>query len=379
VSSIIYGGLDVHKESISAYLIKVDTGEVITEEVKNDRDKLVKAVKRWAKLGELQLCYEASSAGYVVKRWLDELKEHGECAVNCEVIAPSLIPKAPGDRVKTDKRDAKRLALLYKAGLLQPVRVPNQEEETVRALVRLMTSLTRDLTRGKNRATKYLRSLGNVYSEKTTWSERHRIWIASLPLGEIERLIVQTHLDSIDSLQSRKDELGKRLEQLAQGEAYWPRVQRLMSLRGIGVYSAMVLITEIGDAKRFGSAAQLMSYFGLVPGENSSGDKERRGRITKAGNSYARWILAEAAWNQRFRPGSSARLRKHWPTQPKEVVEIAKKAEQRLHKKYWKIAVRKDPRIAATAVAREMAGFVWALLTLDRDPSLARTQELAAV
>jgi transposase len=368
MSSIVYGGLDVHKQSISAYLVNVNTGEVVTEEVMNDREKLGRAVKRWAKLGEVRLCYEASSAGYVVQRWVDEIRKHGEHAVSCEVIAPSLIPKAPGDRVKTDRRDAKRLALLYKAGLLQPVRVPNQEEETVRALVRLMTSLTRDLTRSKNRVTKYLRSLGHVYGEKTTWSEKHRAWIASLPLGEIERLIVQTHLDSIDSLQSRKDELGKRLEQLARAEIYWPKVQALLSLRGIGLYSAMVLLTEIGDAKRFGSAAQLMSYFGLVPGESSSGEKERRGRITKVGNSHARWIL----------PGSSARLRKHWPSQPKEVVEIAKKAERRLHQKYWKIAVRKDPRIAATAVAREMAGFVWALLTLERAPSLETAREVVA-
>jgi transposase len=246
MSSIVYGGLDVHKQSISVYLIKVATGEVVSEEVLNDRAKLVRAVKRWAKLGELRLCYEASSAGYVVKRWLDELgdqpKEQGGHAISCEVIAPSLIPKAPGDRVKTDKRDAKRLALLYKAGLLQPVRVPSPEEETVRALVRLMTSLTRDLTRAKNRATKYLRSLGYVYGEngeKTTWSERHRAWIASLPLGEVERLIVQTHLDSLDGLQGQKDELEKRLERIARTEAYWPKVQALSSLRGIGLYSAL--------------------------------------------------------------------------------------------------------------------------------------------
>lgn len=374
MTSIVYGGLDVHKQSISAYLINTVTGEVQSEEVMNDRAKLVRAVKRWAKLGEVRLCYEASSAGYVLKRWLDDL---GEPGISCEVIAPSLIPKASGDRVKTDKRDAKRLALLYKAGLLQPVRVPSPEEETVRSLVRLMTSLTRDLTRAKNRVTKYLRSLGFVYAEKTTWSERHRNWIVSLPLGEIERLIVQTNLDSLDALERQRDELEKRLEQLARAETYWPKVQALLSLRGIGLYSAMVLLTEIGDARRFGSPTQLMSYLGLVPSERSSGDKERRGGITKAGNSHARWILAEAAWNQRFKPGTSRRLKKHWPTQPKEVVEIAKKAERRLHHKYWKIALRKDSPIAATAVAREMAGFVWALLTLE--PSPEPTRALATV
>lgn len=376
MSSIVYGGLDVHKQSISAHLIDVETGEVLSEEVANDQAKLVKAVKRWSKLGELRLCYEASAAGYVIKRWLDEL------GVGCEVIAPSLIPKAPGDRVKTDRRDARRLALLYKAGLLQPVRVPNQEEETVRALVRLLGSLTGDMTRQKNRVIKYLRSLGQVYPEKSTWTEKHRAWIASLPLGSVERLIVETHLDSLDSLKSRRDELERRVEQIARTEAYWSGVQALLSLRGIGLYSAMVLLTEIGDARRFASPSKLMDYFGLVPREDSTGKSQHRGPITKAGNRHARWILGEAAWNQRFKPGTSRRLRQHWKSQSPKVVEIAKKAERRLHDKYWKIAVRKDPRIAATAVAREMVGFVWALLTqaeVSADSQAAAVQAEAVV
>ncbi len=386
MGSIVYGGLDVHKQSITVELIVSDTGEVLREEVANDRERFLKAARRWAKLGEVRLCYEASAAGYVLKRWVDELDAQlrkqagrggeggqegkqeggqGETAISCEVIAPSLIPKAPGDRVKTDRRDAHRLARLYQKGLLQAVRVPSKEEETVRALVRLITSLTQDTTRVKNRVTKYLRSLGLVYPLKGTWTEKHRAWISELPLGVIERLVVETHLDSLDSLLGRKAELEKRLESIARTEAYWPRVERLRSLRGIELYSAMVLLSEIGDARRFGNPAQLMSYFGLVPSEDSTGEKRVRGPITKAGNSRARWILGEAGWNARFRPGTSRRLKKHWATQPEKVVEIAKKAERRLHDKYWKIAVRKDPRIAATAVAREMAGFVWALLTLE--------------
>jgi transposase len=369
MASIIYGGLDVHQKSIQVELLDRDTGEVLREEVVNERDRFVKAVRRWQKKlgGELRLCYEASQAGFVIKRWLDDLEGQGEHAITCEVIAPSLIPKSPGDRVKTDKRDAHRLVTLYQAGLLQPVRVPSQEEETVRALVRLMTSLTTDLTREKNRVGKYLRSLGQVYPEKTTWNDKHRAWIASLPLGVLERLVVETHLDTVDSLKSRRAQLERKLEEIARTEVYWPRVQRLMSLRGIGLYSAMVLLTEIGDCRRFGKPSQLMSYFGLVPMEASSGERQRRGSITKAGNSRARWILGEAAWNARYQPGKSKRLRKHWASQPSAVVEIAKKAERRLHDKYWKIAVRKDPRIAATAVAREMVGFVWSLLTLEAD------------
>ncbi len=371
MASIVYGGLDVHKASITVELIVSDTGEVLREEVMNDRERFLRAARRWTKLGEVRLCYEASAAGYVLKRWVDELdaqlRKPGATGIGCEVIAPSLVPKAPGDRVKTDRRDAHRLATLYRGGQLHSVRVPSQEEETVRALVRLITSLTQDATRVKNRLTKYLRSLGLVYPLKGTWTEKHRLWISELPLGAIERLVVDSHLDALDDLTRRKAALEKSLEVIARSEAYWPRVQRLRSLRGIELYSAMVLLTEIGDARRFGSPRQLMSYFGLVPSEDSSGEKRVRGPITKAGNSRARWILGEAGWNARFRVGTSRRLKKHWQTQPDKVVAIAKKAERRLHDKYWKIAVRKDPRIAATAVAREMAGFVWALLTLDLD------------
>src|SRR5512146_1305979 len=158
--SIIYGGLDVHKRSVSVYLLNTSTGEVVQDEVANDHDRLLSAAKRWARLGEVRLCYEASGAGFVIKRWLCEI------GVHCEVIAPSLIPKAPGERVKTDKRDARKLATLYRAGLLQPVRMPGKEEETVRALVRLREQIGADLTRGKNRLLKYWRTLGHDYSDR---------------------------------------------------------------------------------------------------------------------------------------------------------------------------------------------------------------------
>ena len=364
MASIVYGGLDVHKQSIKVELIVSDTGEVVREELANDKARFFKAVRRWQeRLGEVRLCYEASSAGYVLKRWADEM------GVACEVIAPSLVPKRPGNRVKTDKGDAHLLATNLRSGMLQAVRVPTQEEESVRAVVRLLTSLTQDITRTKNRLTGYLRVLGQVYPLKTTWTEKHRAWIRDLVLDEFQRLVVDTHLDSLDALAERRQGLTKRLEQIARSEAYWPKVQRLLSLLGIGLYSAMLLVCEIGDARRFGRAGELMSYFGLVPSEDSSGEKTSRGPITKTGNSRARWILGEAAWNARYKPGTSRRLKRHWQTQPEEVVAIARKAERRLHDKYWKISLRKDPRIAATAVAREMTGFVWALLTLEDQPA----------
>jgi transposase len=333
---------------------------VINEQLPNDRAKVLKAVRRWReKLGELRLCYEASGAGFVLKRWLDEI------GVHCEVVAPSLVPKGPGERVKTDRRDARRLATTYRAGLLQTVRVPSPEEETVRAVVRLRDELTRDMTRAKNRALKYLGSLGCYYREGRNWTQQHRAWLAKLPLEPIQRLVLETHLAQLDSLVERRQGVDRRIAEIAESAPYRVKVQRLMSLKGIGLYTAMVILTEVGDARRFPKAPHLMSYFGLVPREASSGPKRQTGSITKAGNSRVRWVLTEAAWNQMRRVGSCARLKKHWQTQPDEVVAIAKKAERRLHDKFWKVANRKERRTAAIAVARELSGFIWALLTLS--------------
>jgi transposase len=355
MSSVVYGGLDVHKETIVAYLLNRETGEVVEQTVHNDRTRLVRAVRRWQEMGDLRLCYEASSAGYVVKRWLDSE------GVACEVIAPSKTMRASGERVKTDRRDAQKLARLYAAGLLTTVRTPTEEEECVRAVVRLRGEVTCDITRLKNRIVKHLSRLGIRYGDGKNWTQKHRRWLMRLSLEPGEALILRMHLDTLGHLEVQHDEIAREIEELAETAPYRDGVQRLLCLRGIGVYSAMVLLTEIGDIQRFAGAPQLMSYLGLVPSERSSGERRRVGSITKTGNGRARWVLGQAAWNQTHRPGSE-RLRKHWKSQPLELVAIGRKAEKRLHHKFWKIAMRKDRRTAATAVAREMAGFVWAIL-----------------
>ena len=357
--SIIYGGLDVHKSSISVCLLHSGTGEIISQQLPNDQQHVLRAARGWAKLGEARLCYEASGAGFVLQRWLQA------AGLQCEVIAPSLVPKAPGDRVKTDKRDARKLATLYRAGLLQAVRVPGVAEETVRAVVRLRGQLTVDGTRVKNRLHKYLRTLGHIYPEKGYWTVKHRAWIAHLPLDALQGLIVRTHLDELDTLLGQRTAVERRIEELACAEPYRQGVGRLLSLRGIGLLTAMVLLTEIGDARRFAGAPQLMAYLGLVPRKSSSGESRHTGPITKAGNHHVRRVLVEAAWNQMSQPGRCVRLRQHWQQQPPEVVAIAKKAQRRLHDKFWKVTLRKDSKTAAVAVARELVGFVWALLTLE--------------
>jgi transposase len=359
MASIVYGGLDTHKEMIEAYLVCPETGEVLTERVRHDRQAVTRAVRRWRQLGTLKLCYEASGGGFVLQRWLAGL------GVECVVVAPSLIPKAPGNRVKTDRRDAKALALLHRGELLTPVHVPTVDQEAVRALVRLRHGLTQDLVRTKNRIHKQLRRLGCVYPGKTAWTKAHRHWLAQVELPLLERVIVETHLGVLDELTRRRQTIDQRLGLLAQAEPYRQQVDRLVCLRGVQRLTALVLVTELGDVRRFGRAGEVMSYAGLVPREASSGEHRRRGSITKAGNRSLRWVLGEAAWNQVRRPGTSSRLARARRGQPLEVVELAKRAEERLHRKFWGIALRKDRRTAATAVARELAGFVWGLLRLD--------------
>jgi len=356
MSSVVYGGLDVHRDTIAAFLFNRDTGEVVEKTFANERRGLLRQVRRWQKMGELSLCYEASGAGYVIKRWLE--KE----GVACDVVAPSKTPRAPGDRIKTDRRDARRLAQLHAAGLLTRVRVPSEEEERVRAVVRLRNELTQDMTRAKNRVVKHLSRLGIKYQDGQNWTQKHRRWLMGLTLPAGEELILRVHLDTLNHLEVQREEIDRQIEIFSEEEPYRDGVGRLMCLRGIQLYSAMVLLTEIGDIRRFAGAPQLMSYVGLVPSEQSSGEHRRRGATTKAGNPHARWILGQAAWNQ-TRPPGTKRLRDHWQTQPLELVAIGRKAEQRLNRKFWKIAVRKDRRTAATAVAREMAGFVWAILS----------------
>lgn len=359
MSSMVYGGLDVHKESITACLICEDTGEVLLDQLSNDRALVLKAVRKWSKLGELRLCYEASGAGFVIKRWLDSV------GVSCVVLAPSLIPKAPGNRVKTDKRDAKQLATLYRAGLLQEVRVPSREEEDVRAMVRLREDVTKDIVRAKNRALKYVRTLGYVFLEGNTWTQKHWQWLRSLPLESLQGSILRSYLDEVEHCLERQREIDGQIERLANAEPYRSKVQKLLCLKGIGLYSAMVLLSEIGDCRRFASPGQLMSYVGLVPTERSSGERRCTGSITKAGNSHVRWILIEASWHQMSKPGACKRVREQRRTQSREVAQIAEKAEKRLHHKFWKIANRKERQTAVTAVAREMAGFIWAILNED--------------
>lgn len=353
-------GLDVHKKDIVVAMLAPGAVEAVTWTVANEPRavrRLAKKLKRQAP-GAIRSAYEAGPCGYVLKRQL-EAEE-----VACAVVAPSLIPFAPGDRIKTDRRDARKLAELLRAGLLSEVHPPSEEDEAVRDLCRCREDVQQDLTRSRHRLGKFLLRKGLRYGLGRAWTQRHRRWLWSLELEHrAAQATLQEYLLSIEQLEVRLRELDATIGEIAESEPYCERVGWLRCFRGIDTLSAMVILAELHDFRRFTSARQLMSYLGLVPSEHSSGESIHRGSITKTGNRRVRRILIEAAWHYRHPPRVGVALRKRREGQPAQVIAMADRAMRRLHRRYWKLlSTNKPPQKVVTAVARELAGVVWAAL-----------------
>ena len=360
--SIIYLGMDVHKESITIAVLP-DGAKTPTrlDRLPNDLPKLKKWLDRVARDGELRACYEASGAGYVLHRALEEW------GYACEVIAPSLIPKRPGVQRKHDKRDSADLARLYRAGELTTVRIPSETDERVRDVVRCRETFQREILKSRHYILKFLARRGFVFREGTNWCTPHLKWLQHLttggsPLAPHDRLVFREYHALLLYKLQRRDELDRQIEQLALLPAIAPMVSRLQCFRGISLHSAMVLATEIVDWRRFQRPAQLACYLGLVSREDSSGDRTRLGSITKAGNSHCRHVLVQAAWSYRHRPQTSVDLKRRQQGQPPSVITHAWKAQQRLHQRFNHLSYRKRPQIAAVAVARELVGFLWSVM-----------------
>ena len=292
---------------------------------------------------------------------------------HCDVIAPSLIPTKPGQQRKHDKYDAAQLARLYRAGELTTIRIPSEAEERVRDLVRCRETLQREVLRSRHFILKFLARRGFVYREGTNWSAAHYNWLrrlaaASSPLVAEDQEVFGEYLALLEYKLSRREALDHRVAELALSPALAPAVNRLQCFRGIQCHIAMVLTTEIGDWRRFESPRQLMAYLGLVPKERSSGDRERRGSLTKAGNSHCRHVLVQAAWAYRFQPKVGLALKARQRGQSAIVIAHAWKAQHRLHTFYRRLAFRTKPQIAVVAVARELVGFLWAVMQ-EQEPS----------
>lgn len=360
-SSIIWIGMDVHKDTVMVAVFRGDAREAeVVQQLPNDLRKLRRFFQRWQARGEIRACYEASGAGYVLHR---ELTGWG---LHCDVVAPSLTPVRPGEQRKHDRRDAIQLGRLYRAGELVTIRIPTPAEERVRDLVRCRQCFQREILRSRHYILKFLRRRGFIFREGSPWRRKHRRWLESLlheeKLAPEDRAVFGEYLALLDYKISRRDDLDEQIARIAFSTSYRPLVERLCSFRGISTLAAMTLATEIGDWRRFERPGQLMAYLGLVPKEHSSGDRDRKGPITKAGNSRCRHVLVQAAWRYRLRPAMGVDLKKRQKGQPPRVIAHAWKAQHRLYKLYHRIANRKSSQIAVVAVARELVGFLWAVM-----------------
>ena len=365
MKSIAYVGIDVHKDSVSVLMLPEEGNDPILERrLENDSLKVKKFFVKWSESYEMHCCYEASGCGYVLHRWLKDI------GVACDVVAPSLIPRRPGDKVKTDRRDALKLARLYRAGELTAVHIPSEEDESVRSLVRCRETMLREVNRSKHYILKFLCARGFIYRDGSHWTQKHWRWLRGLRFEGPDGIVWSEYIYLLEYKLSRLEELDRQIEEIAFSDAYKEAVGLLRCFRGIDVGSAMVIVSEVQDFRRFAGPGKLMSFLGLAPGQDSSGPSSRNCGITKSGNSRCRRVLLEAAWHYRHKAALSAALKKRQAGQPTEAIAHSWKAQHRLHKKFWKLASRMDRRKAAVAVARELVGFIWAVMVSSPEVSL---------
>jgi transposase len=317
------------------------------------------------------MCYEAGPNGFALMRRIESM---GPVVV--EVVAPSLTPRRSGQRVKTDPIDAKKLAHFYRADELRAIAIPNEESEAARDLVRTYHRIGEEATRKRHHILKFLTRRGRIYREGTHWTGKHRVWLRKQEFEFwADRASFEELLSGLRELEDRRDRLAHALERLAQEDARALEVGALRCFRGIDTVMALTLVTEIFNVERFSHPREVMNYFGLTPSLFQTGGKESRGAITKAGNRYARWALGQVAKHYRHRPHVGVGLKRRRRGQPVWAIEIADRAHHRLHKRYWALLLRGMPfPKATTAVARELAAFVWEALLESRH----RSREQAA-
>jgi transposase len=354
-----YVGIDAHKKDLFVAMLIGTQPTPVTWQLANEPQavrRLVRKLEREAP-GAVRVCYEAGACGYALQRQLTTSR------VSCDVVAPALIPRKPGERVKTNRRDARKLVELGRAGLLTAVPPPTPEDEAVRDLARARDDAREDLQRCRHRLGKLLLRRGLHYAGHN-WTRAHRQWIDSLEWAHVaERAVIDDYLLAIDHTEARVRELDARLAEIAERDPYREPVGWLRCFRGIDTLTAILILAELHDVRRFASAPALMAYLGLVPSEDSSGEKHRRGRITRTGNALVRRLLVETAWHYQHRARTGVTLTRRRTGQPARVIAIADQAQQRLCRRFRTMAAahKPAPKIAV-AIARELAGFLWAVL-----------------
>jgi transposase len=367
-------GLDVHKADIVIGTANTDRGEAgYYGTIDNTPHAYLKLARKLSKGGEEVLfCYEAGPCGYEVYRQLTK------AGYNCVVIAPSLIPKKSGDRIKTDRRDAVSLARLLRAGELTPIWVPDKEQEAMRDLTRAREDMKTMERQSRQRLGGFLLRHGKVYPGRSKWTKTYFRWLEGLRFETAaQQIVFQEYIDIVKDAQQRVAAMEEEMRKALTGWTLKPVVDGLMALRGVDLIAAMTIIAELGDITRFESPRQLMAHLGLVPSEHSSGERQKHGGITKTGNGHARRMLLEASWSYRLPARKTAHLRKKAEKVSKAVQEIAWKAQKRLCSRYWYLIHKGKLSVeSCTAVARELAGFIWAIACEVKGKSTVRFNEL---
>lgn len=358
MEKVRFVGLDVHSQSIA---IAVGESEGLMPEnlatIPNDTALLIKRLRKVGPIGSLRCCYEAGPTGFGLYR---DLKAAG---IDCIVVAPSLVPVQSGDRVKTDRRDAVRLARFLRSGDLTPIYVPEPATEAMRDLERSRDDAKKAERVARQQLGKFLLRHGRRYDGKSAWTTKHFEWIRRQQFEqEAQQRVLVDYLKTVEDTSERVNRLTKDITELVESWSLAPLVKALQALRGIQLVTAVIIAAELGDLARFKSAPELMGYLGLVPSEHSSGESKRRGRITRTGNGHVRRVLVESAWSYRYRPAMSFQIKKRNEGVAPEVKKIAWKAQQRLHGRYQKLMGKgKTKQKTVVAIARELSGFIWSI------------------
>ena len=355
-----YVGLDTHKETIAVAVADTLGGKPrYYGEIANTPDEVRKLVKKLCPDGELlTFCYEAGPCGYEIYRQISQLGHH------CSVVAPSLIPSKPGDRVKTDRRDSEKLCRLDRAGELTPVWVPDQEQEAMRDLTRAREDMKGLERITKQRLNAFLLRYDRIYvNGKSRWTQTHFRWLEGLKFDvAVQQIVFQEYVDAVKQGEARVAGLENEMVKALENWILAPVVKALMALRGVKLITAMTIMAELGDITRFDSPRQLMSFLGLVPSEASSGATRRQGGITKTGNGHVRRVLIESAWSYRFPARKTAHLQRQAEQCSSEIQAIAWKAQKRLCGRYAHLLKRGKLKVqVCPAVAHELVGFIWAI------------------
>lgn len=364
--SIRHIGLDVHKDTIAVAVAEESGEPFFCKTISHDLHAVEKLVKELREDGryELRMCYEAGPTGYVLAR---RLKAWG---IECLVLSPTHIPKASGDKIKTDRRDAVKLARFLRSGDVRGIHIPDEADEAVRDLCRARTDAVEDLRRLRQQLKGFLLRNGYRYSGKSSWTQAHLRYLRELVMCHpAQKFVLEETIESLDRAVHRLGQLEARLETVVETWRMKPAVEALQCLRGIAFIAATVLVSELGDLSRFQHPKQLMAYLGLVTNERTTGTSRRQGSITKCGNGHARLFLIEAAHHYRLPPKISKELSRRQEGQPKRVRQIAWIAQNRLHRRTWKLMNRRviTPKVVV-AVARELSGFIWAIFCETQSP-----------